>query len=304
MNDTKKRFFLSQNDTETEPISTQHGKERNSQVILSDEELNELYPLDDILVNVCSKLKENAQSIKNQISSILGMNIPIPINTNQNISYSNEIPFTLIQQSSQKTTSSNNSSYQTSPIRTQKPISSSETTESEYIKKISQNTVNQSQNELISQEHENSMKQENISENHSLNSTNESSTQLSQQNLSQKYLSSTTDSTSIQEDQIIEEFQKQQEDVIKNDQLEEPQLDHDENDNEPKNSNKSIQKSQQKTIQSPIKTTNEFIPPSKFKEDKTGPAPFRYPLGRYAQRNMYTDMAPIGFSQFTPPSEK
>ena len=327
MNEIQKRFFLSQTDTENEPISTQHIGGKNSQLKITDEELNELYPLDDVFVNVCAKLKENAYSVRDQISKNLGMKIPIPIaqNSPKFVSYSKEIPYTNIQ--SRKSSSFNSSSSQLSPIRTQKPLSLSSTEESESIKIISQSSTNQSEqsqqetntSELSQMKDDNNnAKQENISSSNPSNSNTKSSSHLSQQNTIQKYLSSTTESTSMQEKQNLEENQKSQNKTQNNDELdtqhktdeleevlEERQMDSDENIEESKTENIQEQKEKDKQLyhQQTIQNT-PFIPPSKFQEDKKGPTPFRYPLGRYAQRNIYKDMAPIGFSQFTQPTQK
>ena len=58
-------------------------------------------------------------------------------------------------------------------------------------------------------------------------------------------------------------------------------------------------KVEEKKNESPISNKIPAIRPSGFKQVKSNGTSFRYPLGYYAQKNVFNDMAPLDFSQNT-----
>ena len=56
-------------------------------------------------------------------------------------------------------------------------------------------------------------------------------------------------------------------------------------------------KTEEKKNESPLSNKIPAIRPSGFKQVKSNGTTFRYPLGYYAQKNVFNDMAPLDFSQ-------
>ena len=281
------RKFLSQTSSESGPMNNSSNAQPSGTNFITDEELNESFPYDDIIVNVCAKMKSNANELRDRVSKLLGIDIPVPlVHTDfEHFVYHNETP-----QIPHKTEFSTETTEKSSEERIfdekDQQIQSSKTNESQNENDESSNDFMQDENHFSESE-----------KGDSIESSTTSSSSLTQQK-SPKFLSSTTDSTSLQEDSLYAQYKAQQKQLIaeENKEIEKSEQGSGPNRHEtvPPTSLSSQETSQQ---------NKPVIKPSGFKTVKSHSSQFRYPIGYYGQQqNPYSDMRPLDLSQTPQPS--